>query len=108
MKNSTVRPLVKTRIFAHGALAYAWLGADMTIDDWESEMVAVTSRNNAAAHRQAVVSACTSAFRRLQRRHPDKDLVVSVEQIEGIPSIPWQFHLPTTVVPYTSAGAPHH
>jgi len=78
--------MVNARLFVQGNLAYAWISADMKIDDWDFERVSTRAPYGSESWHASAFEACTTAFRRLQRKHPEMDIVVSLDDPPGLHS----------------------
>jgi hypothetical protein len=77
-------------VFARAGRCYAFFDQDMASDelstaDWESELLAVHEGAPPAGSSHWYIhafNACLLAYRRLQARHPDKDLVFTTDECE--------------------------
>lgn len=56
----------------------------MTIDDWEAVPIQTAAARGTAEWSAVAFGACTAAYRCLQRRHPDADVVFTLELPPGI------------------------
>jgi len=82
----TKRPLVRACFFVLAEEAYAWIAWDLQLNDWECVPVASTAPRGTTEWAEDAFAACLKAYRTLQARHSDKDVVVSLELPPGIPS----------------------
>jgi hypothetical protein len=92
------RPLVRASFFVIGEEAYAWMGWNVQSSDWECVRVQCAGEPGTQRWAEAAFTACIAAFRALQARHRDKDLVVGLELPPGIPG----------GVTLNAANWPHH
>lgn len=78
------KPLLKAVLFVRNACCYAYVDEDIASDhlgskDWASEPIRSTAPHPDPEWFAAALESCLLAFRRLQRKHPDKDIVISVD-----------------------------
>jgi hypothetical protein len=88
------RPCVRVALFARAGRCYAFFDQDSASDelstaDWESEPIQEHPIGSSHWYIHAF-NACLLAYRRLQARHPDKDLVLTADEC-GLGIAPFAF-----------------
>ena len=78
------RPLLRAVLFVREGCCYAYVDEDISSDDlgskdWASEPIRGSARHPDLQWFTAALESCLVAFRRLQRKHPQKDIVISVD-----------------------------
>ena len=86
------RPLVGVTLFTRDDRAYALFdrdgdSEDISTADWEMEHLPSQHPMGTSHWYESAFAACLNAYRRLQARHPDKDLVLTIEDL-GLGELP--------------------
>ena len=76
----TPKPLARVRTFLIARNVCAWIGQDIMVEDWEVERVYSTAPFGSEAWHNAAFAAACVAYKRLQRRLPEKDVVWSADR----------------------------
>ena len=78
------KPLLKAVLFVRDGYCYAYVDEDTSSDhpgtkEWASEPIRSTAPHPDPEWFAAALESCLVAFRRLQRRHPQMDIVIGVD-----------------------------
>ena len=73
------RPLVRAALFTLGQKSYAWIVTE-SVDEWEHEPIGSAAARDSLEWAEAAFGACARAYRRLQERHPEIDMVIGVDK----------------------------
>ena len=79
MKQVQQKPMVRAHLFADRGCGCAMIGADPETADMELEPILFEGSGLSGEWHQAAFLACTIAYRRLQARNADKDVVCTLE-----------------------------
>lgn len=79
MRQVQHKPMVRAHLFADRGCGCAMIGDDPETADMELEPISFDGPGLSGEWHQAAFLACTIAYRRLQARNTDKDVVCTLE-----------------------------
>lgn len=78
-KVKKLKPLARAKTFLVAGNACAWIGQDLMVEEWEVERVRTSAPFASTEWYMAAFAAACTAYKRLQRRLPERDVVWSTD-----------------------------
>jgi hypothetical protein len=78
-KVKKLKPLARVKTFLVAGNACAWIGQDLMVEEWEVERVRTSAPFASTEWYSAAFAAACVAYKRLQRRLPEREVVWSTD-----------------------------